>query len=117
MDNNFDVNKAKKFLEDRELAEKEKKEAERKATLKLVIDSLKNVFFSTDVEVYLVGSIIKPYMFRADSDVDIVLKNFKGDRFDIWTRLEEMIKRNVEVIIFENCHFQNYIFQSGYKVL
>jgi len=117
MDKNFDVNEAKHFLEGRESAEREKKEAERESTLVLVIDSLKKIFSSTDVEVYLVGSIIKPYMFHSSSDVDVVLRNFAGDRFDIWTRLEAMTKRNVEVIIFENCHFQDYVVQSGYKVL
>jgi predicted nucleotidyltransferase len=117
MDKNFDMNEAKNFLEGRESAEKEKKETERKSTLMLVVDSLKKIFSSTDVEVYLVGSLIKPYMFHPGSDVDVVLRNFKGDRFDIWTQLEGMTKRNVEVIIFENCHFQDYVVQSGYKVL
>ncbi|MES2199000.1 MAG: hypothetical protein V4489_02385 [Chlamydiota bacterium] len=117
MDKNFNIEEAKKFLENRESEEKEKREADRKATLTIVIDSLKSIFLDTGVEVYLVGSIAKPYMFHPYSDVDVVLKNFKGDRFDLWTRLETAIKKNVEVIIFENCHFQEYVIKDGYKVL
>ena len=83
----------------------------------VAIDTLKNIFSNTDVEVYLVGSITSPYMFYSHSDVDVVLKKFQGDRFKVWTELETMTKRNVEVIIFENCHFQEHVLKNGYKVL
>ncbi len=117
MDKDFDIGEAKRFLENREFEEKEKRERERISILTSVINSLTSLFLHTDVEVYLVGSITKPYMFYPHSDVDIVLKNFKGDRFDMWTRLETMIKKKVEVIIFENCHFQEHVVKSGYKVV
>jgi len=117
MNKDFDKGQAKRFLEKRESLEKEEREKERNATIKLVVKTLKKLFDHTDVEVYLVGSVTQPYMFYSHSDVDIVVKNFKGDRFDLWTQLEALIKRDVEVILFENCHFQEHVLKSGYKVL
>jgi hypothetical protein len=117
MDKEFNAQEAKKFLEIREAGKKEQREQNRKHTLQTVIASLEHLFAHTAVEVYLVGSITQPYSFHSHSDVDIVLKNFTGDRFDIWTKLEKKIKKRVEVIIFEHCHFQEHIIKSGYKVL
>lgn len=117
MDKKFDADEAKRFLEKKESEEKEKREQDRILVLSRAIDALKKLFFHTDVEVYLVGSVTRPYMFHSQSDVDIVLKNFKGDRFDVWAELEKIIERNVEVIVFENCHFQEYVIKSGYKVI
>ena len=117
MDKKINADDAKKFLEDQEIARKEKEEINRKAMLELVIESLRQLFEKKSVEIYLVGSVIKPYMFRPDSDIDVVLKGFKGDRFEIWTQLEAMIKRNVEIILFEYCPFQDHVLNSGYKVM
>ncbi len=117
MDKSFDRAKAKDFLESLESGQKETVELERKVILSAVVDGLKKLFSSSGVEVYLVGSITQPYMFHAHSDVDIVLKNFIDDRFDVWTKMETMIKRNVEIIIFENCHFQEHVITNGLKVL
>ena len=117
MDEHFDTQQAKEFLASRELQEREQREHERIAVLTLVTDSLKKLFSHSNVEVYLVGSITKPYAFYPHSDVDVVLRNFQGDRFDIWTKLETMITRNVEIIIFKDCHFQEHVISAGYKVV
>lgn len=117
MESHFDLNQAKKFLENREIQKKEEHERERIALLSIVINSLKDLFSNSDVEVYLVGSITQPYKFHPQSDVDIVLKNFKGDRFEIWTEMETKIKRNVEIILFETSHFQEHVLTKGLKVL
>lgn len=117
MDDHFDTQKAKEFLANRELQEREQREHERIAVLALTVDSLKKIFSDSNIEVYLVGSVTKPYSFHSHSDVDVVLKNFNGDRFDVWTKLETMIKRNVEIIIFEDCHFQEHVIKIGWKVV
>lgn len=113
----FDIEKAKQHLKARESQNKEKDESKRKELLDTVITYVRNTFAHTDVEVYLVGSIIQPFQFHERSDIDIVLKNFKGDRFDLWTQLETVSKRNVEVVIFENCPFQKHVITHGYKVV
>lgn len=112
----FDDEKAKKFLLAREEKEKSKKEEERKALLKKVILVLKNEFKGSAVEVYLIGSILRPFSFSSRSDVDIVLKNYKGDRFDFWAQLEEKIGRKIEIIPFETCQFQEFVLKEGFKV-
>lgn len=117
MNEGFDTEEAKKFLQGRESQAKEAREQQRKVAFDLTVNSLKTLFADTGVEVYLVGSITQPYMFHAGSDVDIVLKNFQGDRFEIWARLDRMLNRDVEVILFEHCHFQDHVLKHGYKVL
>lgn len=113
----FDSEGAQKFLAEREKREKEERETVRKKLLQEVISVLKEEFKHTSVEVYLVGSILRPYSFSTHSDVDVVLKNYKGDRFDFWTKLEKKLGRNVEIIPFETCPFQEFVLKEGLKVL
>ncbi|HEX2583462.1 MAG TPA: hypothetical protein VHL30_05035 [Chlamydiales bacterium] len=113
----FDSEEAKKFLLEREQKEKQEKERERKNLLQKAISILEEEFTGTAVEVYLIGSILRPFSFTSKSDVDIVLKNYKGDRFDFWTKMEAKIGRSVEIIAFETCSFQEFILKNGLKVL
>ena len=113
----FDQDAAKKFLLDREAKEKALNEQIRNEVLERAISVLKEEFEASDVEVYLVGSLIRPHAFTKNSDVDIVLKNFSGDRFEIWTKLEEEIGRDVEVILFESCSFKEFVESDGMKVV
>ncbi|MBM3197650.1 MAG: hypothetical protein FJZ58_00145 [Chlamydiae bacterium] len=116
MDKDFSIEKAKKFLASQEKDLEEQKELKRLAALELAISVLKSMFSHTPVEVYLVGSITRPLAFHAGSDVDIVVKNFKGDRFELWTQLESKLQRTVEVILFENCLFQEHVITQGLRV-
>lgn len=113
----FDVDAAKKFLQEREKKEKEHFEKIRKEVLEKTISILKEMFQESSVEVYLVGSILQPFQFTDRSDIDIVLKNFQGDYFDTWSKLQQKMDRTIEVILFETCHFQDHIMKYGHKVL
>jgi predicted nucleotidyltransferase len=113
---NFDSEAAKKFLGDRERKEKEENEETRKTLLQKVIIILKEEFHSP-IEIYLIGSILRPYSFSTRSDIDIVIKNYHGDRFDLWTNLEKKFERKVEIILFETCPFQEFVLKEGLKVV
>lgn len=117
MKREFDRDEAKKFLSAREEQESEKLEQVRTHLFQKVVTLLREEFKGTNVGVFLVGSIVRPYRFTTSSDVDIVLKNFDGDRFDIWTKLEAKLGRNVEVILFEKCSFQEFVETEGFKVI
>lgn len=117
MNQEFDKQNAKEFLIQKERKEKEKNEKERKILLKKITEILKKEFANQNVEVFLVGSITQPNKFNRKSDIDIVLKNFKGDRFDVWPRIEREIERNIEMILYEKCHFKEFIDQEGLKVV
>ena len=117
MEENFDIEEAKKFLFAKEEKEKKQREEERKTIFKNVVLVLQKEFKGTNVEVFLVGSILQPFHFSSRSDVDVVLKNYKGDRFDFWVKLEEKIGRKVEIIPFETCHFQEFVLKNGFKVI
>ncbi|MBS0654225.1 MAG: nucleotidyltransferase domain-containing protein [Verrucomicrobia bacterium] len=117
MKEKFNRDEAKKYL----LAEDAKKKAflekERQRLFETSLAVLRKEFQGSGVEVFLVGSILHSGRFTPNSDVDIVVKNFTGDRFILWTRLEEAIGRNVEVIRFELCPFQEFVSEEGYKVV
>lgn len=117
MANPFDPDIAKNHLEAGESQERERREGERIATLALVVDRLKAFEFSKEVELYLVGSITQPYQFYPHSDIDIVIRNFQGDRFALWTELEAIIHRKVEIILFEKCSFKDHVLKRGYRVI
>lgn len=113
----FDPEEAKSYLKQKEQQKKAALEKDRQETLQKVIDILKRELQNKNIEVFLVGSITQPLHFSKNSDVDIVLKNFKGDRFEIWSHLESLIDRKVEIILFENCSFQDHIQTNGLKVI
>ena len=117
MNTNFDPEEARKHLIRKEENEKADREKQRVELFEKVVNILSQRFRDSSIEVYLVGSIIKPYMFHSHSDIDIVVKNFRGDRFDLWTELEGLFERNVEIILFEKCHFQEFVEKEGYKVI
>ncbi len=115
--NDFDSKEAKEFLLEREKKKKEEQEKDRQEMLQKVTLILREKFKNTSVEVYLVGSILRPYSFSARSDVDVVLKNYQGDRLSLWTELEEKLGRSVEVIPFETCSFKEFIEKDGFRVI
>jgi predicted nucleotidyltransferase len=95
----------------------EQQDEERKALLKKAISILEKEFKGTLVEIYLIGSILQPFNFTARSDIDVVLKNYQGDRFELWSRLEREIGRDVEIISFERSPFQEFILRDGFQVM
>ncbi len=117
MKEKFNSDEAKAFLLAKEEKEKMQREEVRKTVLQKVISTLVDEFKGSNVEIYLIGSILRPFSFSPSSDVDIVLKNYKGDRFELWSKLERKIERKVEIIYFEKCHFQEYVLKDGLKVI
>ena len=117
MADKFDREEAKKFLLAKEEKEKEHGEKKRKALLSKTISVLEKAFKGSSVEVYLIGSILQPFNFTSQSDIDVVLKNYTGDRFEFWAKLEREIGRKVEIIPFETCHFQELVMKNGFKVV
>ena len=112
----FDQEEAKRYLLAREEKEKQRLEMIRKETLDAATSLLKEEFKGTPIEVYLVGSILQPFKFKDYSDIDIVLKNFQGDLFEIWSKLSMKFDRTIEVILFETCPFQEFVIKDGFKV-
>ena len=112
MDKDFDIDSAKNYLSKKDEDQKKADEFERLDVLHQVKELLKRYFLGTGVQVFLVGSLTRPFMFQKTSDIDIVLKNFNGDRFKVWSELESQ----VEIMIYEKCHFKNHIDSEGIKV-
>lgn len=117
MEKKFDRQEAKKKLLRQEQLQIDEAEAKRREILDLTMRVLNDEFSGQGIEVYLVGSLITPYGFNSHSDIDIVLRNFSGDRFEIWAHLEGKINRTLEIILFEKCEFKEYILEKGMRVV
>ncbi len=117
MNDNFDTDAAKKSLIKKQEEKLNLDEQVRQIELAKIIKILKEEFVNQAIEVFLVGSITQPYKFHKNSDIDIVLKNFKGDRFDTWSSIDRKIDRTIELILYKKCHFKDHIDQHGLKVL
>lgn len=117
MANEFDFSEAKKNLSEMSKSKSDHLEKERLQVLEQTLVVLKDFFKESPPEVILVGSLIVPGAFNSSSDIDIVLKNFHGDRFEVWPLLERKLGRDIEIIIYEKCSFRDHIDQFGLKVL
>ena len=113
----FDAEAARQNLQRKELAKSIKQEEFRIKLLQKAIEVLLEYFRDQKVEVWLIGSIIQPNHFSERSDIDIVVKNFHGDRFALWSILEKKIGHEAEIVRFEECSFQDDILTFGKKVL
>ncbi len=94
---------------------KEKREEERKRILQRTTDALnllaREVKFS---EAYIFGSLIHPYNFRDDSDVDIGFLGLADeDFFKAIALLSNEIGRDVDVIQLENHPLKDRIQTAG----
>lgn len=113
----FDKSLAKETLEKKEIELKRRFEEERVVILERTLSFLKKYFSEQNVEVFLVGSITVPGKFTPSSDIDIVLKHFYGDRFEIWGELERALQREVEIILYENCGLKEFVEKEGLRVI
>ena len=113
----FDRTAAQETLKKKETQKQELLETTRLEVLNHTTEVIKNYFKNKNVNVFLIGSLIIPHQFTPSSDVDIVLKNFHGDRFEVWPELESLIGRQVEIILYEKCPFQDHVDRNGMKVI
>jgi len=113
----FDENASLENLKRKELKNSAEWEDFRVKLLNKTKKILLREFNRKGIEIWLIGSIIQPNQFTKRSDIDIVVKNYDGDRFDLWTLLEAEIGHELEIIRYEECDFQNDILQYGIKVL
>lgn len=113
----FNENAAKEHLQRKELEKAAERETSRLHLLQQTQRILQQELQGRDIEVWIIGSLIRPNKFTKFSDVDIVVKNYSGDRFELWTHLEALIGRDIEIIRYEECNFQEDIKNNGLKVL
>ena len=94
------------------------KEEERIKTLESVCKSLREYFSSKKVRsVYLCGSLIREGEFNLFSDIDVAVEGLEEDYFETLCELEELLKRDVDLIELKKCSFKNIILREGVKVL
>jgi predicted nucleotidyltransferase len=69
-------------------------------------------------EIYLFGSILRENMFEERSDIDIAIKGLKNEShfFKIWTQIDIIPNRNVDLLLLEECSFNNLIIKYSLKI-
>ena len=101
---------------------KEKKkvmEEKRLRVLDKTVTEIKRYFSHVSVSsVFLTGSLIEPFRFHVNSDIDIAVEGLdESIYFKSISQLEEQLGRVVEIIELEKCKFAESIKNSGLKIL
>jgi len=113
----FDESAAIENLKNIEKRAAADRESMRVSLLEKVKSILVQELSAKKCDVWLIGSLIQEGHFSKRSDVEIVIKNYEGDRFDLWTFLERKIGHQIMIFSFENCHFQDFVHNYGKKIL
>ncbi len=109
-----DIQQIRKNLQRRDLKRWQQNETLRRDTLekaKAVIGEFFAAYPRTAV--YLTGSIVKPGVFSAGSDIDIAVEGFPGSRLDLYASLSVLFDQPIDIIILERCHFAERIRRNG----
>ena len=91
----------------------------RKNVLAYTLDFLNRIKNNLPVEeIYLFGSILRENMFDDNSDIDIAIKGLKNESqfFKIFTQLDKIPNRNVDLLLLEECSFNNLIIKYSLKI-
>lgn len=102
----------KKMEELRESAERQ-----RKKVLDKLVDSFSGLAeeFSFS-SAYVIGSLMEPYKFFSDSDVDIAVEGLHAAHyFGLASRLSVFVERDVDLIELEKCEFADRIRKCGLR--
>lgn len=96
-----------------------KLEETRKEVLAYTINFLNTIKENLLVdEIYLFGSILRENMFEENSDIDIAVKGLKDSKhfFRIWTQLDVIPLRNIDLLELEECNFKELVIKYGLKI-
>ncbi|GAB6274715.1 MAG: hypothetical protein STSR0004_15800 [Peptococcaceae bacterium] len=107
------------YLLDEVIKEKEeKREALRVAQIKKVLEALDKLAEQLSFkEAYLFGSLVKPYAFYPESDIDIGFTDLKdADFFKAMAFLSSELGREVDVIQMEGHRLTPKIFKEGLRI-
>ena len=64
----------------------------------------------------MIGSLMEPYKFFSDSDVDIAVEGLRdADYFRLMSRLSAFVERDVDLIELEKCEFADRIRKCGLR--
>jgi predicted nucleotidyltransferase len=89
----------------------------RKRLLNKTIHLLNDYFTRfPQTNVYLFGSITKENVFTTDSDIDIAVANYSGQRIELYCEIEELLNHTIDLVILEKCSFSDNITRHGLKI-
>ncbi|MGB9857742.1 MAG: nucleotidyltransferase family protein [Dictyoglomaceae bacterium] len=77
----------------------------------------KNILNEKKVEkVYIFDSILEEDMFYDFSDVDIAVEGLKEDYFRVFSDLEDITGRNIDLVELEHCKFREEVYKRGLRI-
>lgn len=94
-------------------------EKRRQEILQLCVIELRKYFNQLNVKsLYITGSLLIPYKFRSQSDIDIAVEGLSHEKyFQAIFELGELLPGQVEIIELENCRFADKIIKTGLKII
>ncbi|MGB4644284.1 MAG: nucleotidyltransferase domain-containing protein [Dictyoglomaceae bacterium] len=103
--------------EEKLVREYEERELKRKRVLEELIPKLKDYFKDKEVDkVFIFGSILREGLFYDFSDVDIACEGLKENYFRVFSELEDLVGRNIDLVELEYCRFREDILKRGIRI-
>ncbi|HOK30384.1 MAG: hypothetical protein KBI34_08765 [Dictyoglomi bacterium] len=103
--------------EEKLVREYEERELKRKKLLEEIIPKLREYFRDKKVDmVFIFGSILEEGLFYNFSDVDIACGGLKENYFRVFSDLEDLVGRDIDLVELEYCKFREEILKRGIRI-
>jgi predicted nucleotidyltransferase len=107
----------KSYLHGKQAMQAELNEAIRLSELNNTVEILQKYFTNIAVNVYLFGSICHKGLFFANSDIDIAVSSFQGNRIDLYCELSILFKREIDLVFLEKTSIKEFILNDSLQIV
>ncbi len=107
----------KSYLHGRQTMQTEQYEEIRLSELNNTIEILRKYFTNKVGKVYIFGSICHKGCFLSNSDIDIAVGNFQGNRIDLYCELSILFKREIDLVFLEKTNIKDYILNDSIQII
>ena len=107
----------KSYLQEKQTRQAELNEAIRLSELNNTIDILQKYFANKAGKVFIFGSICHTGCFFANSDIDIAVSSFQGNRIDLYCELSILFKREIDLVFLEKTNIKEFILNDCLQIV
>lgn len=107
----------KSYLQEKQARQAELNEAIRLSELNNAVEIIQKYFANIAANVYIFGSICHKGLFFANSDIDIAVSSFQGNRIDLYCELSILFKREIDLVFLEKTNIKEYILSDCLQII
>lgn len=107
----------KSYLYSKQAIQAALNEEMRLSDLNNTIEILQKYFVNKAGKVFVFGSICHKGCFFANSDIDIAVSNFQGNRIDLYCELSILFQREIDLVFLEKSNIKEYILNDCIQII